>query len=66
MRKSEIRCGNCNRLLGKGQAINLQIKCPRCGTLNHLKATSLNPESRRASTGDSCEDTDRQCNHVPR
>jgi LSD1 subclass zinc finger protein len=35
MRK-EIRCGGCNRLLGKGTAIDLEIKCPRCGTFNHV------------------------------
>jgi phage FluMu protein Com len=64
--KNEIRCGNCNRLLAKGQAVNLQIKCPRCGTLNHLNATSINTESQRASTEDSYEDTDRKRNHVPR
>ncbi|NDV18284.1 Com family DNA-binding transcriptional regulator [Pseudodesulfovibrio sp. JC047] len=62
--KNEIRCGNCNRLLAKGQAVNLQIKCPRCGTLNHLKATSINIESQRASTEDSHEDSDWKCHDV--
>ncbi|MBK5408998.1 Com family DNA-binding transcriptional regulator [Pseudomonas sp. TH34] len=38
----EIRCGNCNRLLARtGGFTELQIKCSRCGTLNHVKATSL-------------------------
>ncbi|MEX5552293.1 Com family DNA-binding transcriptional regulator [Pseudomonas pergaminensis] len=38
----EIRCGNCNRLLARtGEFTELQIKCSRCGTLNHVKATSL-------------------------
>ena len=35
--KKEIRCGHCNKLLGKGTARDLEIKCPRCGTLNHLR-----------------------------
>jgi phage FluMu protein Com len=38
----EIRCGGCNRLLAlAGWFEQLQIKCPRCGALNHLKAESL-------------------------
>ena len=35
--KKEIRCGHCNKLLGKGPARDLEIKCPRCGTLNHVR-----------------------------
>lgn len=35
--KKEIRCGHCNKLLGKGTAHDLEIKCPRCGTLNHVR-----------------------------
>lgn len=35
--KKEIRCGHCNKLLGKGTARDLEIKCPRCGTLNHVR-----------------------------
>jgi len=42
-----IRCGECARLLAKAaHYAELQIKCPRCGTLNHLKAPSL-PTDRR-------------------
>ncbi|HIE1665620.1 Com family DNA-binding transcriptional regulator [Pseudomonas aeruginosa] len=38
----DIRCGGCNRLLARaGQFDQIQIKCPRCGTLNQLKAESL-------------------------
>nr|WP_236200235.1 Com family DNA-binding transcriptional regulator [Pseudomonas pseudonitroreducens] len=38
----EIRCGGCNRLLARaGLFDQIQIKCPRCRTLNHLKAESL-------------------------
>ncbi|WP_144403277.1 Com family DNA-binding transcriptional regulator [Pseudomonas sp. StFLB209] len=38
----DCRCGKCNRLLARvGGFTELQIKCSRCGTLNHVKATSL-------------------------
>lgn len=38
----ECRCGHCKRLLARvGEYTELQIKCSRCGTLNHVKATSL-------------------------
>lgn len=38
----ECRCGKCNRLLARvGEFTELQIKCSRCGTLNHVKASSL-------------------------
>jgi len=30
----EVRCGNCNRLLGKGTPGDIEVKCPRCGTMN--------------------------------
>ncbi|WP_132257539.1 Com family DNA-binding transcriptional regulator [Paucimonas lemoignei] len=45
----EIRCGNCNKKLGAGEYQRLQIKCPRCGTMNHLKAESLENERPGAS-----------------
>lgn len=39
---TEARCGGCHRLLAKiGRYDEIQIKCPRCGALNHLKAASL-------------------------
>ncbi|WP_248798037.1 Com family DNA-binding transcriptional regulator [Pseudomonas sp. MWU13-2105] len=41
----DIRCGHCRRKLAAASGFtDLQIKCPRCRTLNHLKATSLPPE----------------------
>ncbi|MBU1002805.1 MAG: Com family DNA-binding transcriptional regulator [Proteobacteria bacterium] len=43
----EIRCAHCNRLLAKGRAISLAIKCPRCGTINHLRAESTSRESQQ-------------------
>jgi LSD1 subclass zinc finger protein len=41
---NDYRCGQCNRLLARvGGFTELQIKCSRCGTLNHVKAKSLEP-----------------------
>ena len=37
MEKKEVRCGHCNKLLGKGTVLDFEIKCPRCGVLNHLR-----------------------------
>ncbi|MHC8340706.1 Com family DNA-binding transcriptional regulator [Pseudomonas sp. HLT2-19-2] len=38
----DCRCGHCKRLLARvGEYSELQIKCSRCGTLNHVKAKSL-------------------------
>lgn len=34
----EIRCEMCRRLLAKGEALCLAIKCPRCGAINHVTA----------------------------
>lgn len=48
LQRNDIRCGQCHRKLATGRYIELQIKCPRCGTLNHLKAESLLPERHRA------------------
>ncbi|MEA5089509.1 Com family DNA-binding transcriptional regulator [Solidesulfovibrio sp.] len=47
----EIRCGQCSRLLAKGEALDLSIKCPRCGAINHvMRAESPSPESQGAPT----------------
>ena len=47
----EIRCGTCSKKLGEGKYRELEIKCPRCGTLNYLRAApSPSPERPRAST----------------
>ncbi|MBT2294569.1 zinc finger domain-containing protein [Pseudomonas fluorescens] len=38
----EVRCGQCRRLLAKMlPPSEVQIKCPRCGAINHQKAVSL-------------------------
>ncbi|MDR2221032.1 MAG: Com family DNA-binding transcriptional regulator [Methylobacillus sp.] len=44
-----IRCGKCNRKLAESDYKVLCIKCPRCGTMNVLKAKSLELERHRAS-----------------
>ena len=57
----EIRCGHCGRKLGVGQYVALQIKCPRCGTLNHFRAEpSPSPERQSASTKESMREGDHQ------
>lgn len=33
----QVRCASCNKLLARAVVIELEIKCPRCGTLNTLK-----------------------------
>ncbi|WP_414711286.1 Com family DNA-binding transcriptional regulator [Spongiibacter sp. UBA1325] len=40
VRVQEIRCSRCNRLLGKGQYVRIEIKCPRCKFFNNLSAPS--------------------------
>jgi len=35
---NEIRCRSCNRLLAKAKYQQIEIKCPRCKTLNIKKA----------------------------
>lgn len=42
--KPEIRCGKCNKLLGKGTVKDFEIKCPRCGIFNHLRDGNPNSE----------------------
>ncbi|WP_080411967.1 Com family DNA-binding transcriptional regulator [Burkholderia ubonensis] len=44
----DIRCGQCRRKLASGRYIELSIKCPRCGAINHLRAASLEPARHRA------------------
>jgi phage FluMu protein Com len=46
----EVRCGDCGRLLAKASFSRIEIKCPRCKTLNSLKAIEPQtqaPESAR-------------------
>ena len=43
--EKEIRCGVCNKMLAKGMALDLTIKCPRCGTMNHVRDAIPGSES---------------------
>ncbi|MDR2306138.1 MAG: Com family DNA-binding transcriptional regulator [Paucimonas sp.] len=39
-----LRCGQCHKLLARiTPASELQIKCGRCRTLNHVKAACFEP-----------------------
>jgi phage FluMu protein Com len=42
---SDIRCGQCQRKLCVGIYISLDIKCPRCGALNLLRASAADHSS---------------------
>ncbi|MDP1655729.1 MAG: Com family DNA-binding transcriptional regulator [Hylemonella sp.] len=41
----EIRCGQCRRKLAAGSYTRLEIKCPKCGTLNVLRASAADRSS---------------------
>lgn len=41
----EIRCHHCDRLLAKALFQELEIKCPRCKTLNFQKVVEPQPEA---------------------
>ncbi|WP_373691443.1 Com family DNA-binding transcriptional regulator [Azonexus sp.] len=45
-----IRCGACNRKLAEAEYTRLSIKCPRCGAINQVKATSHESERHGASS----------------
>ena len=44
-----VRCGKCSKLLAKADFAQIEIKCTRCGTLNYVRAKSLEPERPGAS-----------------
>lgn len=46
----EIRCHKCGKLLAKGEALVLELKCPRCKAYNFLRAMSARPEPREGQT----------------
>lgn len=49
--RKEVRCGHCNRLLGKGEVRDFEIKCPRCKTINILRAESPCSEPQEGHSG---------------
>lgn len=34
----DVRCPHCGKLLARGQALEMEFKCPRCGTFFVLRA----------------------------
>ena len=46
----EIRCHKCGKLLAKGEALVLELKCPRCKAYTFLRALSARPEPREGRT----------------
>ena len=34
----DVRCPHCRKLLARGQALEMEFKCPRCGTFFVLRA----------------------------
>jgi phage FluMu protein Com len=40
----EIRCPQCDKLLARGQAVEMQFKCARCKTYFILRAERPSPE----------------------
>lgn len=40
--KNEVRCKQCNKLLGKGTVEYFQIQCPRCKFMNNLRGKNSN------------------------
>ncbi|WP_174409562.1 Com family DNA-binding transcriptional regulator [Desulfovibrio psychrotolerans] len=61
----EIRCGQCNRLLAKGEVVELEIKCKRCHTMNYMRIMSPCREA-RAARSEMLSDRDRTCETAQR
>ena len=40
----DVRCPHCRKLLARGQALEMEFKCPRCGTFFVLRATRPSSE----------------------
>lgn len=51
MTDPDIRCGHCGKLLARGIAITLHIRCPRCGADNYMRAASPNLEGPEPQKG---------------
>jgi phage FluMu protein Com len=61
----EVRCGNCNRKLALANYLKIEIKCPRCGTLNFLRATSPKQERHGASSSGDARGQQTTPHHPP-
>jgi len=40
--KGDIRCCKCNRLLMKGKVEYVEVKCPRCGSMQIFESDNKN------------------------
>lgn len=57
----DIRCGGCGRLLARAKFIQIEIKCPRCKTLNNMKA--IEPLTKAPPSAEDKEVSHGQTNH---
>lgn len=58
MRKEEleeIRCCHCGKLLAKGQAREMEFKCPRCGAFTIVRAVRPCSEPSDGQNGANCD-----------
>gem|GEM_PF-1314339 len=53
---ADIRCGACSKKLGAGIFIKLELKCPRCKTINFLRVENPEPVHRECRTMDDTRD----------
>lgn len=60
-----VRCGRCQRKLAEAQYLRLEIKCPRCGTMNILRAERPTLERPGASNVESNYDQDQKRQDAP-
>ncbi|MFZ5566654.1 MAG: Com family DNA-binding transcriptional regulator [Pseudomonadota bacterium] len=54
----EIRCGHCRRKLAEARFERLKIKCPRCGTMNDVRA--IEPPTRAPGASNTPRGNDAQ------
>lgn len=50
----EIRCCHCGKLLAKGQAKEMEFKCPRCGAFTIVRAARPCSEPFDGQNGATC------------
>ncbi|TNF81077.1 Com family DNA-binding transcriptional regulator [Pseudomonas sp. ICMP22404] len=61
----DFRCGHCKRLLARmGENTELQIKCARCGTLNHVKAVEPRVDRHGATCTSNTEPSNPRLNRL--
>lgn len=46
---NEIRCRRCKAKLAEGEAVDLRIKCRRCGYLNRFEKRPLDKENAKSA-----------------